>query len=179
MHSFLLRPTICIMRISTVPVYDMFDELNKDSLSNYASESETLVENILSPELFSNPLASTPPTLPVSTTEFLIRSANPNRSPKVNISLTALDTKMRINIDSLLDCGATELFLDSDFVERTGLTTRRLSSALPIYNVDGTLNESGSVKEAVDLMISYNGHRERATFYVTNLGFTDCILGLP
>ena len=51
--------------------------------------------------------------------------------------------------------------------------------ALPIYNVDGTPNESGNIKEAVDLMISYNGHHERATFHVTNLGSVDCILGLP
>ena len=104
-------------RFSVLPVYNMFDELNEDSLSNYASEWKTLEENILSPELFSDPLASIPPTLPVFTTEFLIRSASPNRSLEVNISLMALNIKMHINIDSLLDCGAAELFLDSDFIE--------------------------------------------------------------
>jgi hypothetical protein len=48
-----------------------------------------------------------------------------------------------------------------------------------VYNVDGTLNEGGSIEEAIDLMVSFGHHRERCTFHITNLGSTDVIIGLP
>ena len=48
---------------------------------------------------------------------------------------------------------------------------------IPVYNVDGTRNESGSILEVVDVVINYKGHGERTLLAVTGLGNKDVILG--
>jgi hypothetical protein len=45
--------------------------------------------------------------------------------------------------------------------------------------VDNTLNEAGSIKEVVDLVLRFKDHSERVPFAVTNLGKQDIILGFP
>src|ERR1700677_1619012 len=106
-------------------------------------------------------------------------SSNKGNSVLVNIGLKTLDTHNSININSLLDCGASGLFIDKQFVELNDITTRKLTRSIPIYNVDGTLNEGGTIKEAVDLIVSYGNHKECATFWVCGLGADRVILGLP
>src|SRR3984957_17007043 len=87
------------------------------------------------------------------------------------------DTQETKSMKALLDCGATRLFLDRDYVTQGKLTTRTLSRAIPVYNVDGTANEAGSISEVVDLILHYKDHAERAVFAVTSLGKQDMILG--
>ena len=58
------------------------------------------------------------------------------------------------------------------------LTMKLLTHPIPVYNVDGTLNEVGSIFEVVDVMLRYRDHSERATFAVTSIGTHDLILGL-
>src|ERR1700677_2811814 len=106
-------------------------------------------------------------------------SSDKGNSVLVNIGLKTLDTHNSINIDSLLDCGASGLFIDKQFVELNDITTRKLSRPIPIYNVDKTLNEGGTIKEAVDLIVSHGNHKERATFWVCGLEADRVILGLP
>src|SRR6266487_6498699 len=55
--------------------------------------------------------------------------------------------------------------------------TRTLQRPVPIHNVDGSLNEAGSVKEVVDLVLQFKDHLECALFTVTNLGKQKLILG--
>jgi len=57
------------------------------------------------------------------------------------------------------------------------LHTRNLSKPIPVYNVDGTLNEAGSITEVVDLILRYPNHLERTLFTVTGLGKQKLILG--
>ena len=68
-------------------------------------------------------------------------------------------------------------FIDIDYVRLNNLHTQHLPQAIPIYNVDGTLNESGYITEVVDLIIQYKGHSERATFHITGISQTTIILG--
>jgi transposase InsO family protein len=46
-----------------------------------------------------------------------------------------------------------------------------------VYNIDGTLNEAGSIREVVDVVLRYKDHSERVQFAVTGLGKQDAILG--
>ena len=78
---------------------------------------------------------------------------------------------------ALVDCGATGQFMDQDYVECNRTSTRKLQHAIPVFNVDGTRNEAGSITEIVDTILRYNGHTERMSFAVTNLGKQDVILG--
>ena len=51
------------------------------------------------------------------------------------------------------------------------------SEPIPVYNVDGTLNEAGSITEVVDLILRYRNHSEQTLFAVTCLGKQKLILG--
>jgi hypothetical protein len=64
-------------------------------------------------------------------------------------------------------------------VQAKNLTTTRLPKAVPVYNIDGSLNQHGSVRVIVDLVVWYKDHTERATFHVTALGGVAIILGHP
>ena len=80
---------------------------------------------------------------------------------------------------ALLDSGATGLFIDSNFVAAEKLTTHLLTHPTPVYNVDGTLNEAGSICSVVDLILCFQNHSEHAIFAVTNLGKHKMILSYP
>ncbi|KAG5734888.1 hypothetical protein E4T56_gene13773 [Termitomyces sp. T112] len=69
------------------------------------------------------------------------------------------------------------LFLDTDYVQQYRLTTHPLSCPIPVYNVDGTLNEAGSICSVVDLVLHYQDHSKRSAFAITSLGKQDMILG--
>jgi hypothetical protein len=55
--------------------------------------------------------------------------------------------------------------------------TRALTRPIPVYNVDGTPNEDGAIREIADVILRYNGHAERTQFAITQLGKQSMILG--
>ena len=69
--------------------------------------------------------------------------------------MQTLDTGKILSTKALLDCGATDLFASSDFVARNHLTTKRLSRPIPVYNVDGSPNEAGSISEVWETVLQY------------------------
>ncbi|KAG5715679.1 hypothetical protein E4T56_gene463 [Termitomyces sp. T112] len=69
------------------------------------------------------------------------------------------------------------LFLNTDYVQQHHLTTCPLSCPIPVYNVDGMLNEAGSICSVVDLVLHYQDHSEQAAFAVTSLEKQYIILG--
>src|SRR3979490_2444529 len=84
---------------------------------------------------------------------------------------------MKRNTSALVDCGATGLFINTEYVRSNNLSTRRLTSPIPVYNVDGTANEAGAITEIADVVLRYKGHAERTQFAVTWLGKQNMILG--
>ena len=91
--------------------------------------------------------------------------------------LKTTDTMEEAATKAMVDTGATGDFIDRDFVERTKLPTRKLSQPIPVYNVDGTPNEAGSIDRVVDVIMTYKGHSERILLAVTRLGKQSMILG--
>jgi hypothetical protein len=71
------------------------------------------------------------------------------------------------------------MFINKMFIHRNGLKTRVLEQPIRVYNVDGTLNQGGSITEEITLMMSYRGHREKVVFEVCDLGKTLVIIGHP
>ena len=107
-------------------------------------------------------------------------AANPSpNSLNLKVGIQTTDTAEVKGVTALLDSGATGLFIDSDFVAAEKLMTRSLTRPAPVYNVDGTLNEAGSIRRVVDLILQYQNHLEHAIFTVTNLGKHKMILGYP
>ncbi|KIJ42183.1 hypothetical protein M422DRAFT_171582, partial [Sphaerobolus stellatus SS14] len=97
-------------------------------------------------------------------------STNPRTSTFVSVQMKTLDTGLRVSMEALLDCGATGQFLDMKYVREHKLNTRKLPRPIPVYNVDGSLNKSGSIQEEIDVILTFQDHTERATFAVTDLG---------
>jgi len=95
----------------------------------------------------------------------------------IPIHLKTTDTLEEASTEAMVDTGATGDFIDRDFVERAKLPTRKLSEPVPVYNVDGTPNEAGSIDRVVDVVMTYNGHSERILLAVTRLGKQSMILG--
>ena len=110
-------------------------------------------------------------------TRIYIRSAQLKFSLQVQIILTTLDTGVRVSITALLDSGATGLFLDKKFIEYQNFNTRKLPRAIPCYNVDGTLNQGGSIKEEIDVAMSFQEHSEKVAFSECDLGDKTAIIG--
>jgi Retroviral aspartyl protease len=109
---------------------------------------------------------------------FVVASAISDNSLKLSIALQTTDTGEVFSTAALLDCGATDKFIHSDFVKRNHIAMRLLSRPIPIYNVDGTLNEAGSITKVVEMMLQYCDRSKKMLFAVTGLGKQDIILGL-
>jgi hypothetical protein len=94
---------------------------------------------------------------------------------KVEVQMT--DTVEVKSGPALVDCRATGQFMDRAYVERNRLTTQKLHCPIPLFNVDRSPNEAGSITKIVNAVLHYDGHTERTSFAVTSLGKQDIILG--
>ena len=106
-----------------------------------------------------------------------LRSLNTKLSTHIEVQLQTVDTGVKLGVTALLDCGAFGLFLDRKFVKDHHLNTRKLPRAIPVYNVDGTLNQGGSIQEEVDVIMHFKDHSERTSFAVCDLGDKMAIVG--
>jgi len=77
---------------------------------------------------------------------------------------------------ALIDSGATSSFMSQSYIECNRLNTQKLSWLIPVHNVDGSLNEDGSITQIVNAILCVDGHSERTTFAVANLSKLDIIL---
>lgn len=91
---------------------------------------------------------------------------NPNRKQSFKTSV-------------FIDCGATGDFYDSDSASTRNLHTYKLPFPKHLYLADGTPSSSGSVTHATDLEVDIGGHRETRTFFLTDLGRYEILLGKP
>ncbi len=93
------------------------------------------------------------------------------------IHLKTTDTMEEASSKAMVDTGAMGNFINQDFVQNTKLPTHKLSQPILVYNINGTLNEAGSIHEVVDMIMTYGGHLERILLMVTQLGKQSMILG--
>jgi hypothetical protein len=100
------------------------------------------------------------------------------KSFELDVAMQTTNTGEVFTLKALLNCGAMDLFTNSDFVAQNRLTTRKLSCPIPVYNVDSTPNEAGSISEVWEAILRYRDHSECVTFVVTSLGKQDIILRL-
>jgi hypothetical protein len=125
------------------------------------------------------PVAATGPSNTIA--KLIITSVEENtpKSLQIKVSIEATNTSEVKSLQSLIDSGATGRFIDRGYVKTNQLTTQTLSTPIPVFNVDGTTNEAGSITKVVDLVLRYKNHSERSLFAVTGLGRQNLILGLP
>jgi membrane-bound lytic murein transglycosylase B len=57
------------------------------------------------------------------------------------------------------------------------IPTRPLTKMIPVYNVDGTANDTGAITDIADVILRYDNHSEHTQLAVTRLGKQSLILG--
>ena len=84
----------------------------------------------------------------------------------LTVGLKTVNTHTMIDVDALLDSGATGLFINRELVQNNGIATQALEHLITVYNIDRTKNKGGSIMEEVTMVMSYQGHKEKAVFKV-------------
>jgi len=83
------------------------------------------------------------------------------REVTVKIGLERINTQEGITVEALLDSGATELVMSSEFARKQGFKLKRLERPMQVRNVDGSFNREGPIENTVEVNIYYKGHMER------------------
>ena len=69
-----------------------------------------------------------------------------SNSLKLKIEIESADTTRKKLVTTLVDSGATGEFIDRDYAKSCQFNLVKLTQPIPVYNVDGTPNEAGSVR---------------------------------
>src|SRR3981189_1326796 len=109
--------------------------------------------------------------------KLIIATTPSDNSLNIDIEIEMTDTVMKRNTNALVDCSTTGLFVDAEYVRSNNISTHRLTTPIPVYNVDGTANEAEAITEIADVIMRYKGHAERTQRAVTSLGKQTMILG--
>src|SRR6266702_7283958 len=79
----------------------------------------------------------------------------------------------------IVDSGATDNFISERLLKRMKIGKIHLKKPRYIWNIDGTHNKSGSIKEYVDLQVQVRPKKEEMRFLVTHIGEDELVLGYP
>ena len=112
-----------------------------------------------------------PKTLTIATTGGISTSLN------LKVEIETIDMAERKSVTALLDSGFTGKCIDRNYANSCQFNLIQLTQPIPVYNVDSTPNEAGSITEVVSLILHHKNHSEQTTFCVTNLGKQKLILG--
>jgi len=102
-----------------------------------------------------------------------------NKSNSIQLKVPITHYRGTAEETILLDTGATENFIDQTTVDKLHLGTKRLPYARKVFNVNGTLNRSGTITKACDLLVTQGNKKEQTRFFVTNLGSNRMLFGYP
>src|SRR5258707_2985695 len=123
------------------------------------------------PREIKKPLAVVPPPA------IYVLSKNSPHSLNIQVELTSLTSLASVSMSTLLDSGATGMFINQSFMQKHQLETTPLPQPILVHNVDGSPNENGSVMEEVHVTLHFGCHSERAHLAVANLRQQMVIIG--
>jgi len=103
----------------------------------------------------------------------------PLREVMIKIGLERLDTQEGITVEALLDSGATELVMSTEFARKKGFKLKKLERPMQVRNVDGSFNREGPIENTVEVNVYYKGHVERTEIDVIGGQKWGVILGMP
>jgi hypothetical protein len=95
----------------------------------------------------------------------------------VNVEIESTDTVVKQCTQALIDCSATGCFINIEWVKLNNIPTCPLTKPIPVYNVDGTANDTGTITDITDIILCYENHSEHTQLAVTCLGKQSLILG--
>ncbi|KAF8238338.1 hypothetical protein L208DRAFT_1496130 [Tricholoma matsutake] len=109
--------------------------------------------------------------------KYIVASTSSTHSLNLAIELQTTDTGQILSVSALLDSGVTRFLVIPAIAIVHHMNTCSLSYLIPVYNVDGSPNKAGAIREVVDLVFHYKYHSEHVLFAVTQLGKQKVILG--
>ena len=95
----------------------------------------------------------------------------------VKVGLKTLNIQRQMDENTLLNCGATGLFMDTKWAKGNFISMTELEQPILVYNVDGSHNSVGSITHEATLMMIHKGHKEKVTFEICDLGKVNLIIG--
>jgi len=95
----------------------------------------------------------------------------------IPIELRSHKGKRSVQKHALIDSGANTSFIHWKLVKKYNMKTEKLRTPLVVRNADDTTNVNGKITHKVLLAMKTNKHIEVVTFYVSDLGHDDIILG--
>jgi hypothetical protein len=101
------------------------------------------------------------------------------KKDSMTIQISVLMWHKKTETRALLDSGATHNFIDKRTINSLGLGTCTLPHPLQVNNVDGSLNQEGSITQYCNLWILPRSKVIKLGFYIANLGSDCIILGHP
>src|SRR6266567_7034916 len=90
-------------------------------------------------------------------------------SKKMEILVTFCLSGKTVETLALIDSGAAGVFMDERFTQQYGFTWQKLPKDIEVFNVDGTLNQNGSITEKVETSLEISGQKMFERFLVTAL----------
>src|SRR5882762_2625486 len=104
-----------------------------------------------------------------------------NGPPSICINVLIQQKGITAKARALVDSGATGVLIDNEFAKAKGFRITPLARPILVINIDGTKNNLGDITETCQVLLSISGkeghHLETITFYLTNLGQDNLILG--
>ena len=79
----------------------------------------------------------------------------------------------------MVNSGATSLFIDHKFASQHQMLKEPLENLIRLFDIDGSLNEAGSITHKVRLTLKVGQDQKKFDFFLTSLGPEKVILGLP
>ena len=101
------------------------------------------------------------------------------REITVKIGLERVDTQEGITVEALLDSGATELIMSSEFAKKQGFKLKKLERPMQVRNMDGSFNRESLIENTVEVNIYYKGYTERMEIDVIGGQKWSVILRMP
>ena len=95
----------------------------------------------------------------------------------LDISISSQDKWSFIPTHTLLDSGINIIFINKVWAKEKKLPLQPLWYAIPVFNVNGIKNSTSNITHCADITISYQGHYEKVTAKVMDLGKNQMILG--
>ena len=79
----------------------------------------------------------------------------------IKIRLERIDTQEGVTVEVLLDSGATELMMSSEFTRKQRFKLKKIKNLIYVRNVNGTFNKKRPIENMVEVNIYYQRYRER------------------
>ena len=98
-----------------------------------------------------------------------------NNKASLIVPIALIQNDWQILTNALIDSGAQGNFIDSSLAD--SLETKLLETPIVVKNVNGTLNQGGTIQCYTHLKILLNDHPFYVKAFVTNLGAQKFILG--